>query len=119
MTLISEEELFEIRRIWRTERQDWDDSVPEIFRQVNGEDLEWPMDDDSPFDTGHKALLSGICEEYDVPFDMIARMLEEERRANGLARRAGIQKALAAVLAEEWRSEEEILSEEPVQLRLV
>ncbi len=120
-TLISEKELYEIRRIWRTERQDWDDSVPKIFRQANGYDLDWPVDDDSPFDADHKELLFGICEEYDVPFELIARMLEEERRANGMARRAGIQKALAAALAREWRSEEEILApaEEPIQLRLI
>ncbi|MBC8253643.1 MAG: DNA phosphorothioation system sulfurtransferase DndC [Ardenticatenia bacterium] len=117
--LISEEELHEIRRIWRTERQDWEDSVPKIFRRVNGYDLDWPMDDDGRFDADHKALLTSICDEYDVPLGLIAKMLEEERRANGMARRAKIQKSLAAVLAQEWRSEEEILTEEPMQLRLV
>lgn len=112
--LISEEELHEIRRIWRTERQDWDDSVPRIFRQINGYDLDWPTDDDGHFDADNKELLSGICKEYDVPFDLIARMLEKERSASGVARRAGVHKELASVLAREWRSEEEILAE-PVQ----
>jgi len=119
ITLISEEELFEIRRIWRTERQDWEDSVPQIFRRVNGYDLDWPVDDDGHFDADHKALLASICREYEVPFELIARMLEAERRANGMARRAGIHKALAAELAREWRSEAEILAEKPLQLRLV
>jgi DNA sulfur modification protein DndC len=118
-TLISKEELHEIRCIWRTERRDWEDSAPKIFRQVNSYDLDWPLDDDGRFDADHKELLTGICEEYDVPFDLIAKMLEEERRASGMARRAGIQKALAAVLAEEWRTEEEILTKKPMQLRLV
>ncbi len=111
-TLISEEELHEIRRIWRTERQDWEDNVPKIFRQVNGYDLEWPIDDDGHFDTDHKALLASICNEYDVPFDLIAKMLEAERRSAGMARRAGIQKSLETVLSQEWRSEEEILQED-------
>lgn len=110
-TLISEEELHEIRRLWRTERQDWEDSVPKIFRQVSGYDLEWPVDDDAHFDTDHKALLASICNEYDVPFDLVAKMLEAERRSAGMARRAGIQKSLEAVLSQEWRSEEEILTE--------
>ena len=109
MTLISEAELHEIRRIWRTERQDWDDSVPRIFRQVNGNGPEWAVDDDSPFDSDHKRLLSSICREYEVPFDLIARLLEAERRSAGMARRASIQKTLSSVLAEEWRSEEETL----------
>ena len=119
ITLISEEELFEIRRIWRTERQDWEDSVPQIFRRVNGHDLDWPVNDDGHFDADHKALLASICTEYGVPFELIARMLEAERCANGMARRARIHKVLAAELAREWRSEAEILAEKPLQLRLV
>lgn len=119
VTLISEDELHEIRRIWRTERQDWEDSVPKIFREVNGYDLDWPTDDDGHFRADEKALLTNICEEYDVPFDLVAKMLETERRAYGMARRAGIQKALAAVLSQEWRSEEEILTRDPEQLRLI
>jgi DNA sulfur modification protein DndC len=122
VTLITEEELHEIRRIWRTERQDWEDSVPQIFRRVNSPDLNWPVDDDGHFDTGHRALLSSICQEYEVPFDLVAKMLEEERRAHGMARRAGIQKALSQVLEQEWRSEEEILApddSELWQLRLI
>jgi DNA sulfur modification protein DndC len=109
-TLVEEEELREIRRLWRTERQDWEDSVPRIFREVNGYDLDWPVDDNGHFDDEEKKLLAVICEENEAPFDMIARMLEEERHANGMARRAGIQKAIERVLAEEWRSEEEILT---------
>lgn len=118
MELVSAQELFEIRRIWRTERQDWEDSVPRIFRDVSGHDLEWPRDDDAPFDAGHKALLSSICEEYEVPFELVARMLEAERQMRGMARRAGIYKALGAELAREWRSEKDILSEKPLQLEL-
>lgn len=110
ITLISDEEIHEIRRLWRTERQDWEDSVPQIFRKVNGYDLNWFVDDDGHFDTDHKALLSSICGEYNVPFDLVAKMLEAERSAQGMARRAGIQKSLASVLAQEWRSETEILA---------
>ena len=68
IVLIADEELFEIWRIWRVERQDWDDSVPGIFRTVNGYDLNWPMDDDGNFDSEQKELLSSLCQEHDVPF---------------------------------------------------
>jgi DNA sulfur modification protein DndC len=110
-TLIDEDELHEIRRLWRTERQDWEDSVPRIFREVNGYDLDWLHDDDGYFDAEQKSLLTGICEKSEVPFDLIAKLLQEELRANGMARRAGIQKAIASVLAQEWRSEEQIMTE--------
>jgi len=110
-TLIDEEELHEIRRLWRTERQDWEDSIPHIFREVNGYDLDWKIDDNGHFDAEQKALLSQLCEQSEVPFDLLARLLEAERRTDGMARRAGIQKAISSVLAEEWRREEEILTD--------
>jgi len=110
VVLISDEELHEIRRIWRTERQDWQDSVPRIFREVNGYDLPWLMDDDGQFDADHMSLLANICNEYDVPPILIAKMLEEEKRANGMARRSKIHKAIGDVLSQEWRDEQEILS---------
>jgi len=110
LTLISEEELHEIRRIWRTERQDWQDSVPKIFKEINGYDLDWPEDDDGAFNDENRTLLANICAEYNVPFDLVAKMLEQERRHQGMARRAGIYKALESVLSEEWRTEEEILT---------
>ncbi len=112
VSLISEEELHEIRRLWRTERQDWEDSLPQIFRETNGYDLDWPADDDGNFDTDQKTLLSNICDEYNVPFDLVAKLLEAERSAQGPARRAGIQRSLATVLARDWRSDEEILAGE-------
>ncbi len=112
MALIEEQELHEIRRIWRTERQDWEDSVPEIFRSVNGYDLEWPVDDNGHFDAGHKALLASLCGEHGVPVDLVAKMLDHERRYSGMARRAGLQEELAKALAEEWREEDAILADQ-------
>jgi len=109
MELISTEELYEIRRLWRVERQDWEDSVPQIFRAVNDYDLNWPKDDDGAFDAEQKELLSSLCQEYDVPFDLVARLLEVERQSTGMMKRAGVQKALQAVLSQEWGKEEEIM----------
>lgn len=107
--LIADEELFEIRRIWRVERQDWEDSVPKIYRDVNGRDLPWPIDDDGNFDSEQKQLLASLCQEQDIPFDLLARLLEIEKQSTGMARRAGIQKSLAAVLSQEWGSEADIM----------
>lgn len=109
MELISNEELCEIRRLWRIERQDWEDSVPQIFREVHGRDLNWPKDDDGGFDADQKELLSSLCKEHDVPFDLVARLLEVERQSSGMTRRAGVQKALQAVLSREWESEADII----------
>lgn len=111
MKLISDEELFEIRRIWRVERQDWEDSVPVIFREVNGFDLPWPKDDDHVFDFSQKALLEGICKEYDLPFELLAKLLEVEKQSIDITKRAGIHKALTAILTQEWGDESQIITE--------
>ena len=111
MELISKEELFEIRRLWRVERQDWDDSVPQIFHKVYGFDLNWPVDDDNTFDSSQKELLSSLCQEHNIPFDLLARLLEVERQSTGMTRRAGAIKSLSTVLNREWGSEEEVLEE--------
>jgi len=108
--LIGDDEILEIRRLWRTERQDWDDMVPQIFREVTGKDLAWPQDDNGGFDGEQKALLGSICKEYDVPLDLVARLLELERQSAGMARRAGVPKEIADLLGREWRSEEELLA---------
>lgn len=110
-TLISKEELHEIRRLWRTERGDWDDSVPNIFHNVFGFDLNWAKDDDGFFNSDQKQLLENLCQEYDVPFELMAKLLEAERQSVGMARRAKIHKNIESILGEEWRSEEEILEE--------
>ena len=43
--LITPAELEEIRKIWRTERQDWEDSVPQIYQEIVDEGLNWTEDD--------------------------------------------------------------------------
>lgn len=110
-TLITKEELHEIRRLWKTERGDWDDSVPKIFNEVFDFEMDWPKDDDGHFNSDQKELLKNHCKEHDVPFDLVAKLLEAERQSMGVARRAKIHKKIASILGEEWRSEEEILEE--------
>lgn len=125
MELISAEELNEIRRLWRIERQDWEDSVPQIFHKVYGSDLPWSVDDDNVFDSEQKELLSSLCQEHNLPFDIIARLLEVERQSTGMTRRASAFKALNSVLNREWGSEAEVVDAEKEknetlrQLRLV
>ena len=109
--LISKEELHEIRRLWKTERGDWDDSVPQIFDSVFGYDLNWPKDDDGFFDSEQKSILFNHCQEFGISFELMAKLLEAERQSMGMARRAKIHKKIASILGEEWRSEDEILEE--------
>ena len=51
--LITDDELEEIRRIWRTERQDWEDAVPKIYAKFFGA-RDWIVDDKISFDEKDK-----------------------------------------------------------------
>lgn len=103
--LISEAELHEIRRIWRTERQGWEDSVPQIYAEMTGETLDWLQDDMGAFSAQEYRMLHDICQEHDMPTDLVARLLEQERQMQGMHRRAGIFQRIDEVLREEWRDE--------------
>ena len=110
--LISYEELEHIRRLWRTEKQDWEDSVPRIYREVMGEDLPWVVDERPGFASDDRRLLDTICDRYEVPSPMVARLLDVEHAHSGMSRRASIHQKLASVFDEDWRAEQEILDEQ-------
>lgn len=113
VNLISEAELHEIRRLWRTERQDWADSVPTIYREVMGADLEWVIDDSPNFSNEDREVLQRLCEQHDLPPDLVAKLLDAERQYQGMNRRAGILNQISKILEEEWRGEEELLATQP------
>ncbi len=106
MKLITDDELEEIRRIWRTNRQDWEDAVPQIYSEVVGE-REWIADDTTAFTASDKELLSKICDENGVPVTLVAKLLDTERQMDGMSRRSGIQSRIDTIFHEDWRSEEE------------
>lgn len=111
--LVTKEELFEIRRLWRTERQDWDDSVRIIHEAVFGSasSILWPEDDNHNFDSEQKLLLEESCREHGIPGALVAKLIEEERKNIGLARRNTIFKAIGRILDEDWRTDEQIMAD--------
>ncbi|KUG19210.1 3'-phosphoadenosine 5'-phosphosulfate sulfurtransferase dndc [hydrocarbon metagenome] len=108
LLLIRPEELHEIRRIWRQEKGDWEDSVPKIYRQVMGTDLDWVQDDLGSFSEQERELLDEMCKKHDVPIRLVTKLLDLEHQTQGMRRRAAVYSRIEDVLSEEWRSEEEI-----------
>lgn len=116
--LIHEAELHAIRQIWRQERGDWQDSVPTIFRQIVGADLNWISDDTAAFTLEDGALLDSICKDAEVPTELLIRLLDLERTTQGLKRRHAIHTRIEDVLARDWRSLEEVLADRQAGLDL-
>ncbi len=108
-SLISIEELKIIRRLWKIEEYDWEDSVPRIYTEVTGEEFPFDYEDGIHFNGEDLKLLEEVCEKEDIQVGMIAKLIDEERKMAGMSRRAGIIREIDRVLSEEWRSKEEIL----------
>lgn len=109
--LITRPELEEIRKIWRTERQDWEDSVPKIYRDIAGEDLQWIEDDLGTFTKSDKAILEELCNKAEIPVTLVAKLLDTERQFYGMSRRSAIYDRINAIFHEDWRSEETVLAD--------
>jgi DNA sulfur modification protein DndC len=113
--LISKAELEEIRRIWRSEIQDWEDSVPRIFREVMGHDLDWTSNEAPVFRPEDRRLLDALCVKADIPSGLVARLLDIERETNAMSRRSSVHHKIASAFAEDWRDEAELSSLEVIQ----
>lgn len=101
--LINDAELFKIRRLWRSERGDWADSVPGIVREVLGHDLDWVRDDSVSFTAEDGRLLSEICTAHGVPTELVVGLLDVERSAHGLKRRHAVHTRIEDLFQKEWR----------------
>jgi DNA sulfur modification protein DndC len=109
--LIAEDELLEIRKIWRFDRHDWSDSVPAIYLRATGRELPVPAEAVGMFDSDDEALLIELAAQHDLPLGLIKALLESATSLQGLKRRAGILDRVDRVLAREWREEDVVLGE--------
>ena len=115
--LIHHPELEAIRALWRLEEHDWADSVPQIYREIIGEPLAWVRYETPVFSADEQESLHVICDRHGLPMDMVAKLIELERSLQGMSRRASIQRRLAAVFEEDWRTNEEMISSAAVRER--
>lgn len=109
--LINDAELREIRKIWRSERGDWADSVPKIVKEVLGHDIDWIAEDSVSFTEDDAALLNQICVEHHVPAELVVQLLDVERAAHGLKRRHAVHTKIEDVFSQEWRDLDTLIAE--------
>jgi len=92
--LITIAELQEIRRIWRFEKHEFDDAVPNIYRVATGQDFPVPPDDGNLLRTEDWEILREVCGDDPMFFELQSTLLDVEREFRGMARRAGIYEVL-------------------------
>lgn len=108
ITLLTIEELSEIRRIWLEERHEFDDSVPRIYEEVTGEVFKDPRPgaDQSILGTDEWGVLEEICDGDGMHLELMARLLDTERQFKKKTRRVGIYESLEKCFDTSSRSPE-------------
>ena len=122
--LISMPELDEIRRIWVTEKHEIEDRLPVVYEEIVGEKYPIrPLDKTVPFGTEEMVVLSDVCEDDRMQYEMIRELINIEQHYRNMTRRSGrlfddIEKAIARNFYEDEadavtfeRSNREFLSE--------
>lgn len=108
--LIQESELQEIRQQWMQDpnEPDWADSLPSIYREVYGSDLEWTDNDAGIFTQPDAELLNDLGANHGVPAELIMKLIEAEISVSGLSKRKGILQQLQDILDRDWENLDEI-----------
>ena len=91
ITLISQNELQEIRRIWVVEKHEMEDSLPRIYLEATGEQYPGPRLDDNPvFGQEEMALLREVSGDNQLHFELVRELLSVERQQRAHVRRSGL-----------------------------
>lgn len=88
--LITLPELHEIRRIWLSDKNEWEDLVPMIYEQVFGEPFPGGSFDESfPFNRDELSLLRDLSRN-DLQYELLRDLLVTEQGYRSMARRRGL-----------------------------
>ncbi len=112
LSLITTEELSEIRRIWLEEKHEFEDSLPRIYVEITGEPFQDPRvgAGNSLLGSDEWNILEELCEEDEMHLELMARLLDTERQYFTKSRRVGIYQALEKCFETSSRSKEEAIA---------
>jgi DNA sulfur modification protein DndC len=111
ITLITQEELSEIRRIWLEGKHEFDDSLPRIYEEVTGE----PFKDNRPsagkrlLGSDEWSVLEEICDGDSMHLELMSKLLDTERQFRVKVRRTGLYEELEKCFETSSRSQEEAI----------
>lgn len=108
LKLIQDDELHAIRRIWRSEENDWADTLPQLYRAETGQTLDWVADDTSTFGVIEGKMLEAVSRARGVPPELVKRLLTTEQAQYGMRRRHNIYTNIDALFKRDWRTNEQV-----------
>ncbi|MBD1945602.1 DNA phosphorothioation system sulfurtransferase DndC [Coleofasciculus sp. FACHB-712] len=109
ITLITQDELSEIRRIWLEEKHEFDDSLLRIYEEVTGESFQdiRPGAERKLLGTDEWEVLQEICND-EMHLELMAKLLDTERQFHVKSRR-GVYEKLDKCFESSSRSKEDAI----------
>ena len=111
ISLITPEELSEIRRIWLEEKHEFDDSLPKIYQEVTGEvfkDIRLGAEEKT-IGSDEWEILEEICDD-EMHLELMSKLLDTERQFKAKNRRLGIYEGLEKCFETSSRTKEEAIA---------
>ena len=112
ISLITPEELSEIRRIWLEEKHEFDDRLPIIYQEVTGEvfkDVRVGVEE-KLLGGDEWDILEEICGDDSMHLELMAKLLDTERQYHTKYRRVGIYESLEQCFNTSSRNESEAIA---------
>ena len=109
--LIKRDELHAIRQEWLRDpnEPDWQDSIPLIFSKIYpDEHIEWVENDAGVFTKHDEKLLKDLEKKFDIPAQLIMKLIEVEISVSGIGKRNNILTKIENILNRDWDSLEKI-----------
>lgn len=107
LTLISIEELQEIRRIWVIDKHELEDSLPQIYEEVTGVPYPGgPLDDDMVVGAAEMEDLAALCEQDRLHYELCRELLSVTKHQRNVAKRSGLFSQLEQAFERHFFSDE-------------
>jgi DNA sulfur modification protein DndC len=110
ISLITMDELSEIRRIWLEDKHEFDDALPKIYLEVTGNIYKDPysVKSDGTLGIDEWMILDEICDDK-MHLELMTKLLDTERQYQVMSRRNGIQTALEKCFNTSSQSKDEAI----------
>ena len=106
--IITTGELQAIRKIWREDKDEVEDSLPRIYKEVTGETFPSDQTDASmTFGWNEMRILKEICNEDKLHYQLVRGLISQAQKHRMMARRSGLFDALEQTIIKHFYEDEE------------
>lgn len=108
IVLIQENEIHEIQRLWKVEKNDWESSAYTIYEEIYARHLGGGFDEIGFLTLEDKHAIEKICDEENFPADLAMELLTAAQYHEGFRSKVRLKNKVDKIFRKEWRSEDEI-----------